>query len=68
VTEIMSEMDQAAAAYWFRVARAGGPEAAMALSNAQRLVVEARAEARLPGNTQAPTLNQQEAPPIRFAP
>jgi len=68
MSEIVSDMDRAAAAYWMRVARAGGPDAGAALSTAQRLVVEARAERRLPDNGQAPTLDQIEAPPIRYRP
>lgn len=68
MSELMSDMDRAAAAYWMRVARAGGSNASAALSNAQRLVVEARAEGRLPDNGQRPTLDQIEAPPIRFRP
>lgn len=68
MSELMSDMDRAAAAYWIRVARAGGSDAGAALANAQRLVVEARAERRLPDSNQAPTLDQVEAPPIRFRP
>lgn len=61
-------MDRAAAAYWMRVARAGGSDAGAALANAQRLIVESLAERRLPDTNQAPTLDQIEAPPIRFRP
>ena len=68
MSEIVSDMDRAAAAYWMRVARAGGPDAGATLSTAQRLVVEARAKRRLPDNGQAPTLDQIEAPPIRYRP
>ncbi|MGH7224958.1 MAG: hypothetical protein ACRELF_17175 [Gemmataceae bacterium] len=68
MSELMSDMDRAAAAYWMKVALAGGSDAAAAVSNAQRLVVEARAERRLPDTNQAPTLDQIEAPPIRHRP
>jgi hypothetical protein len=68
MSELMSDMDRAAAAYWMKVARAGGSNASAALANAQRLVVEARAERRLPDTNQAPTLDQIEAPPIRYRP
>jgi hypothetical protein len=66
MSELMSDMDRAAAAYWMKVARAGGSDAGAALANAQCLIVEARAERRLPDTNQAPTLDQIEAPPIRF--
>ena len=66
MSELMSDMDRAAAAYWLKVARAGGSDAGAALSNAQRLVVEAWAERRLPNTNQAPTLDQIQAPPIRY--
>jgi len=68
MSELMSDMDRAAAAYWMKVARAGGSDAGAALSNAQRLTVQARAERRLPDTNQAPTLDQLEAPPIRYRP
>jgi hypothetical protein len=68
MSELMSDMDRAAAAYWMKAARAGGSDAGAALSNAQRLTVQARAERRLPDTNQAPTLDQLEAPPIRYRP
>ena len=68
MSELMSDMDRAAAAYWMKVARAGGSDAGAALSDAQRLTVQARAERRLPDTNQAPTLDQLEAPPIRYRP
>jgi hypothetical protein len=68
MSELMSDMDRAAAAYWMKVARAGGSNASAAMPNAQRLIVEARAERRLPDTNQAPTLNQIEAPPNRVRP
>lgn len=68
MSELMSDMDRAAAAYWIKVARAGGSDAGAALANAHRLVVEARAERRLPDTNQAPTLDQVQAPPIRYRP
>lgn len=66
MAEVVSEMDRAAAAYWMRVARAGGPTAGAALSTAQRLVVEARAESRLPDRAHRPTLDEIESPPLRM--
>ena len=64
MSELMSEMDRAAATYWHNVARLGGGDASAALATAQTLVAEARAESRLSQNSQAPTLNQIEAPPL----
>ena len=68
MSEIMSDLDRSAAAYWMRVARTSGPDAGAALSTAQRLVVESRAERQLPDNGQTPTLDQIEAAPIRYRP
>ena len=64
MSELTSEMDRAAASYWRHVARQGGGDASAALATAQTLVVEARAECRLAEASQAPTLNQIEAPPL----
>ncbi len=64
MSELMSEMDRAAAAYWRQVARQGAGDASIALATAQNLVVEAGAESRIAENSQAPTLNQIEAPPL----
>jgi hypothetical protein len=68
MSELMSDIDRAAAAYWMKVARVGGSDAGAALATAQRLVVEARAERRLPDTNQPPTLDQVQAPPIRYRP
>ena len=66
MAELVSEMDRAAAAYWMRVARAGGSNTGEALSNAQRLVVEARAESRFADRGHRPTLDDIEVPPLRL--
>lgn len=68
MSELVAEMDRAAAAYWKKVARAGGAEAASALAKAQQFVVEARAESRVRKEAHQPTLNEIEAPPIRYKP
>ncbi|MDA8093271.1 MAG: hypothetical protein M0T84_05045 [Betaproteobacteria bacterium] len=64
MSELMSEMDRAAAAYWRDVARLGAGDASAALATAQTLVVEARAESRIVESSQTPTLNQIEVPPL----
>ena len=66
MSEIVSELDRAAAAYWQRLAQAGGANANAALTRAQQLTVEARAESRIPDRAQRPTLDQIEAPPLRL--
>jgi hypothetical protein len=67
MSEIVSELDRAAAAYWRRLAQTGGTaKASAALSRAQQLTVEARAESRIPDRAQRPTLDQIEAPPLRL--
>jgi hypothetical protein len=66
MAELVSEMDRAAAAYWMSVARAGGSNANAALSTAQRLIVEARAESRILDRAHRPTLDEIEAPPLRI--
>jgi hypothetical protein len=66
MAELVSEIDRAAAAYWMRVARAGGSDAGAAISTAQRLIVEARAESRLADRAHRPTLDDIEAPPLRM--
>ena len=64
MSELMSELDRAAAAYWFKVARAGNSDANTALTTAQNLIVEARVEGRIAESSQAPTLNQIESLPL----
>ncbi len=66
MSQIASELDRAAAAYWRRLAQRGGPSASGALAQAQQLTVEARAESRIPDQGQRPTLDQIEAPPLRL--
>ena len=66
MSEIVSDLDRAAAAYWRRSAQNGGANANAALSRAQQLSVEARAESRIPDSAQQPTLDQIEVPPLRL--
>ena len=66
MSEIVSELDRAAANYWRRLAQTGGANASAALSRAQQLTVEARAESRITDRAQTPTLDQIEAPPLRL--
>lgn len=66
MSEIVSELDRAAAAYWRRLAQSGAVNANAALTRAQQLAVEARAEARISDRAQRPTLDQIEAPPLRL--
>ena len=66
MSEIVSEMDRAAAAYWRQLAQSGGVKANAARARAQQLTVEARAESRIPDRAQRPTLDQIEAPPLRL--
>ncbi len=53
-----------AATYWLKMARARNNDANAALATAQNLIIEARAESRIAESSQAPTLNQIEAPPL----
>ncbi len=48
MSELMSEMDRAAADYWRNVARAGSSDVNAALTTAQNLIVKARAESGWP--------------------
>jgi hypothetical protein len=66
MSEIVSELDRAAAAYWRQLAQRGGTNANAALSRAQQLTVEARAESRIPDRAQRLTLDQIEVPPLRL--
>jgi hypothetical protein len=66
MSEIVSELDRAAATYWRWLAQAGGANANAALTRAQQLTVEARAESRIPDRAQRPTLDQIEVPPLRL--
>lgn len=67
MSEVVSQLDRAAAAYWRRLAQSGGAaNASAALARAQQLTVEARAESRVPDRAQRPTLDQIEVPPLRL--
>jgi hypothetical protein len=63
---IVSQLDRAAAAYWQQLAQAVGVNNSAALTRAEQLTVEARAESRIPDRAQRPTLDQIEAPPLRL--
>jgi hypothetical protein len=64
MSEIESDLDKAASAYWMNIAAKAGPGHAIALSNASNLERDSRAEARIPDSTRQPTLNTLEAPPL----
>ncbi len=67
MSEVVSQLDRAAAAYWRRLAKSSGAaNASAALARAQHLTVEARAESRIPDRAQRPTLDQIEVPPLRL--
>jgi hypothetical protein len=66
MSEIVSDLDRAAASYWRQLAQSGGASANAALARAQQLTVEARAESRIPDRAQRPTLDQIEVPPLRL--
>lgn len=66
MSEIVSELDRAAAAYWRQLAQRGSANANAALTRAQQLMIEARAESRIPDKAQRPTLDQIEVPPLRL--
>ena len=66
MSEIVSDLDRAAAAYWRQLARIGSVNRSAALARAQQLTVEARAEARIPDRAGRPTLDQVEVPPLRL--
>jgi len=68
MSEIDSDLDRAAAAFWLSVARRGGPEEVPALTKADALLRDARAEARIPDSSVQPTLNDLEAPPLDLPP
>jgi hypothetical protein len=64
MSEIVSDLDRAAAAYWQKVANKAGPEKSTALAQASNLLRDARAEARIPDSAKQPTLDDMEAPPL----
>jgi hypothetical protein len=70
MSEIEAELNRAAAAYWMSVAAKGGGGKTVALSKAQELLRDARAESCIPDSGRQPTLNDMEAPrlDIRKAP
>jgi hypothetical protein len=62
MSEIEAELNRAAAAYWMSVAAKGGGGKTVALSKADQLLRDARAESRIPDSAKQPTLNDMEAP------
>jgi hypothetical protein len=64
MSEIEAELNRAAAAYWMSVAAKGGGGKTVALSKAEELLRDARAESRIPDSAKQPTLNDLEAPPL----
>jgi hypothetical protein len=64
MSEIEADLDKAASAYWMSVAAKAGPGHSLALSNANNLARDSRAEARIPDSARQPTLNTLEAPPL----
>lgn len=64
MSEIASDLDRAAAAYWQKVASKAGPDKAAALTQASNLLRDARAEDRIPDSAKPPTLDDMEAPPL----
>lgn len=64
MSEIESDLDRAAAAYWMSVASRASPAKSAALQRAENLLRDARAEARIPNSAGQPTLNTMEAPPL----
>ncbi len=64
MSEIESDLDRAAAAYWMSVANKAGTNKPAALQQAESLLRDARAEARIPDSASQPTLNNLEAPPL----
>jgi hypothetical protein len=64
MSEIEASLEFSAAAYWRGVAEKGGPDKSAALSQASKLIRDARAEARIPDSAVQPTLNTLEAPPL----
>jgi hypothetical protein len=64
VSEIESNLDKAASAYWRSVVAKAGPDHAAALINASNLERDSRAEARISDSGGQPTLNTLEGPPL----
>ena len=64
MSDIETNLDKAASAYWMSVAAKAGPDHAAALSNACNLARDSRAEARIPDSALQPTLNTLEAPTL----
>jgi hypothetical protein len=68
MSEIDSDLDRAAAAFWLSVANRGGSGRVPALTQAANLLRDAGAEARIPDSAAQPTLNDLEAPPMDLPP
>jgi hypothetical protein len=64
MSEIEAELNCAAVAYWMSVAAKGGGGKTQALSKAEELLRDARAESRIADSAIQPTLNDVEAPPL----
>jgi hypothetical protein len=64
MSEIESNLDKAASAYWMSVAAKAGPDHSLIITNASNLERDSRAEARIPDSARQPTLNTMEAPPL----
>ncbi len=64
MSEIEASLEFSAAAYWQTVAAKGGPGKSAALSQASKLIRDARAESRIPDSAVKPTLDTLEAPPL----
>jgi hypothetical protein len=64
MSEIEAELNRAAAAYWMSVAAKGGGGKTVALSKADELLRDARAESCIPDSARQPTPNDVEMPPL----
>jgi hypothetical protein len=64
MSEIEAELNRAAAVYWMSVAAKGGGGKTVALSKAEELLRNARAESRILDGAAQPNLNEMEAPPL----
>ncbi len=67
MSEIEADLDRAAATYWISLANRGSSGKVAALSRAEELLRDLRAEARIPDSAKQPTLNDLEAPPFDTA-
>ena len=64
MSEVASDLDRAAASYWMSVANRAGAGKSAALVQAEALLRDARAEARIPDSAKPPTLDTMQAPPL----